>query len=171
MWRYNKTENLYYSRDKSNKLYHSDTYLGETYNDGLYHWKYIKKERKNGRWVYYYSDAEYDNAKNNLNIAKNNYYDSEKKLVETNTNYEQIQNSEKSSIEDKEAADVDLLKAYNKYAEAGKKYTQAKKNWENIKVKTATRRTIGKGITAVANAISKLNYKIKTKIKETSKWI
>ena len=45
------------------KLYHSDIYLGEVYDDGIKHWKYIKKEKKNGRWVYYYHHDEYENSK------------------------------------------------------------------------------------------------------------
>lgn len=40
----------------NSSLYHSDTYLGNDYTDGIKHWKYIKREKKNGRWVYYYKD-------------------------------------------------------------------------------------------------------------------
>lgn len=38
----------------NDELRHSDTYLGETYNDGLYHYKYISKKKINGEWRYYY---------------------------------------------------------------------------------------------------------------------
>lgn len=36
------------------KIIHSDIYKGEDYSDGIIHYKYIKKEKINGRWVYYY---------------------------------------------------------------------------------------------------------------------
>ena len=36
-------------------LYHSDTYLGADYSDGIKHWKYIRKYKgKNGKWRYVY---------------------------------------------------------------------------------------------------------------------
>lgn len=47
----------------NNELYHSDIYLGQDFSDGVKHFKYIKRERKNGRWVYYYSNEEYNKAK------------------------------------------------------------------------------------------------------------
>lgn len=40
----------------SNELYHSDKYLGNDFSDGIKHYKYIKREMKNGKWVYYYKD-------------------------------------------------------------------------------------------------------------------
>ena len=57
-----------------NILYHSYTYLGQTFEDDeLRHWKYISKERKNGRWVYTYKNDKYENSKQSLNNAKQNY--------------------------------------------------------------------------------------------------
>lgn len=56
-----------------NELYHSNTYLGQDYSDGIRHFKYIKREMKNGRWVYYYSHDEYNKAKKNLSNSKSNY--------------------------------------------------------------------------------------------------
>lgn len=38
-----------------NELYHSDTYLGKEYSDGLKHFKYVSKEKlPNGKYRYYY---------------------------------------------------------------------------------------------------------------------
>lgn len=39
-------------------LVHSDEYLGAEYDEGLRHWKYIKRYRspKSGKWVYVYAD-------------------------------------------------------------------------------------------------------------------
>lgn len=40
-------------------------------SDGeLYHWKYIKREKVNGKWRYYYTDTEYEKAKKRAEIAK-----------------------------------------------------------------------------------------------------
>ena len=37
------------------ELYHSNTYLGSDYSDGIKHWKYVKKYKgRNGKWVYVY---------------------------------------------------------------------------------------------------------------------
>ena len=46
---------------------HSDIYLGEDYiSSNLKHWKYIKKERKNGRWIYYYNDPKEKQLENKV---------------------------------------------------------------------------------------------------------
>ena len=38
-------------------LYHSETYLGKEYDEGLRHWKYIKKYKNSkGKWTYVYAD-------------------------------------------------------------------------------------------------------------------
>jgi hypothetical protein len=42
------------------ELFHSDIYLGKDFSDGIQHFKYIKREKKNGKWVYYYQDDEYE---------------------------------------------------------------------------------------------------------------
>ena len=38
-------------------------------SDELMHWKYVKKVRKNGKWVYYYDNSEVKNAKKNVDKA------------------------------------------------------------------------------------------------------
>lgn len=57
------------------ELYHSDIYLGETYNDGIKHWKYVSKQKKNGKWVYYYYEKTAPNAYNvyKKDSGKNEY--------------------------------------------------------------------------------------------------
>jgi hypothetical protein len=79
---------VYKRGDNGEFLMHSDTYLGEDYiSPNLVHWKYIKKERKNGRWVYYYDDSAYKpdteqgvrdyitayNSKNDYQMSKERY--------------------------------------------------------------------------------------------------
>lgn len=50
-----------------------DYYGYQVYNrNDIRHWKYIKRERVNGKWRYYYDDPEYRNALNSYNLAKSN---------------------------------------------------------------------------------------------------
>lgn len=49
-------------------LFHSDTFLGNEFSDEMYHWKYIKREKVNGKWRYYYNTK---GLKNELNDYKN----------------------------------------------------------------------------------------------------
>ena len=67
-----------------NELFHSDTYLGKDYSDGMRHFKYIKREKVNGKWRYIYSPDEYNNAQKNYNTAKNNFL--RKASASTNAN-------------------------------------------------------------------------------------
>ena len=44
---------------KDDVLMHSDFYLGADYDDGLKHWKYIRKySNSKGKWTYVYADKE-----------------------------------------------------------------------------------------------------------------
>lgn len=36
------------------ELFYSDSFLGEEFSDELYHFKYVKKKKVNGKWRYYY---------------------------------------------------------------------------------------------------------------------
>ena len=54
------------------ELYHSEIYLGKDFSDGIKHWKYLKREKVNGKWRYYYSNDELNKAKKDLNNANVN---------------------------------------------------------------------------------------------------
>ena len=76
MWKYTHTDEMYHSlvnRNNSTELFHSDVYLGQEYSDGLRHFKYLKRERKNGKWVYYYSNEELKKASIQKNVAQLDY--------------------------------------------------------------------------------------------------
>jgi hypothetical protein len=60
--------------DRSEKLYHSDVYLGQDYSDGIQHFKYIKREKVNGKWVYYYKDDLTKKAEKNYNDKLNKHF-------------------------------------------------------------------------------------------------
>lgn len=47
-------------RSDKEELFHSDTFLGDEFSDEMYHWKYIKKKKVNGKWRYYYDNSELD---------------------------------------------------------------------------------------------------------------
>lgn len=51
----------------SNKLYHSDIYLGQDFSDGLKHYKYLRKVKTSYGWRYIYDESE---LKRNEAISK-----------------------------------------------------------------------------------------------------
>lgn len=57
------------NKNLNNELYHSDVYLGKDFSDGIKHWKYIKREKVNGKWRYYYSDYKLRNKKQDMDSA------------------------------------------------------------------------------------------------------
>lgn len=59
---------------ETDELYHSDTYLGSEYDEGLKHWKYIKRYWGKGRWNYVYANKEtHDTIKRANNTAVDAY--------------------------------------------------------------------------------------------------
>lgn len=55
MWKYTHTDEMYHSLTNKNELYHSDTYLGQDFSDGIKHYKYVKKiPIGNGKYRYIY---------------------------------------------------------------------------------------------------------------------
>ena len=73
MWKYQQTNDMFVKHSDP-ELYHSNTYLGKDFSDGIKHWKYIKRERKNGRWVYYYNDDHYYDKFNDADKKLTTYY-------------------------------------------------------------------------------------------------
>ena len=73
-----------YKRGDNNKIImHSDTYLGEDYTSpNMMHYKYIKKERHNGRWYYYYEDPKMLKLNKNRWDTYLNAYKTESKINE-----------------------------------------------------------------------------------------
>lgn len=117
-----------------------------TGQDELQHWKYVKREKVNGKWKYYYNWDELKkdaknalgvNAKQNMNAAKTYYKnaqnkstDAYKKVVSTNKKYNNIPNKKSlAAWEANKKAD----KAMNAYRESitnaanrGREYLEAK---------------------------------------------
>ena len=131
MWEYNYTDEMYTGRfDRSEKIFHSDVYLGQEFSDGLYHWKYIKRERRNGRWVYYYNDEAMNKAQTNAKAAKSDYNKYSKAM-------EKIQ-EQNANLNSRILSNNQTIEAYNRsslFKRIGnkKKVKTAVKDNENIK--------------------------------------
>jgi hypothetical protein len=153
MWKYQKTEDMFI-RNSNSEIYHSDVYLGQDFSDGIKHWKYIKRERRNGRWVYYYKDDKYDkllkessNAYANKKIAVNNYYDAKKRYDSLNgptsmNTYQQALNNK--------------INAAEKANKASRKSEMADERYDEYAKKTAIRRISGKKLVKILNTSSKI---------------
>lgn len=76
-------------KDNNTELYHSATYLGKDYSDGIKHWKYIKREKVNGKWRYYYDSSSLRKAEKRYDKALN---DAAKKSVNDLATAEEYRN-------------------------------------------------------------------------------
>lgn len=65
------------------EIHYRDKYTGVDYTDNIKHHRYIKREMKNGRWVYYYNMSELKNQ--NKAIKETIKYD--KNMIKNNTTY------------------------------------------------------------------------------------
>lgn len=167
---------------RQDELYHSSVYLGKDYSDGIRHWKYIKRERKNGKWVYYYSNAEYNAAKSRVDAANKALADYDNKrnaatktyLKAKDDYYNAAASGKKSKIK-KAGSKFDAAKAkYDEYSRGGKKAQKiydekslADLNYGKVNSKTGTHRQIGEMIVNVANKASDTHHKINKAIKKT----
>lgn len=70
MWKYKNTNEMF--EQNKNQLCHSDVYLGKDFSDGLKHYKYLRKYKKNGHTYYIYDESEL-NAHEKMAEAAANY--------------------------------------------------------------------------------------------------
>ena len=154
-----------------------DYYGYQVYNrNDIRHWKYIKRERVNGKWRYYYNDPEYRNALNNYNSAKSNAISLGFKRAASKVNYDyatrRVRKDWTRSRDGKKyrwhatpqsmSNDRAWRQAKQKYLEYDRLFKiaqadeeKARKKYKKIKLSSAPRRVIAKGASAVANFISK----------------
>lgn len=141
--------------------------------DDIKHWKYIKREKKNGKWRYYYSDNEYNKAAKNVASAKKDVdmYDriSEKHNYHFRDYEKQIVSDGK--IDDGEKAGIKYFlntedKINAERTKAGEKYVKATKALEKLNNKDKFRKAAAKGAIKVANFFSNLFSKKKKKKKK-----
>ncbi len=160
MWEFNYTDEMYTGKyDRSNnsdRLYHSDVYLGQDYSDGIKHWKYIKKVRKNGKWVYYYKD---DNL---ANLKKQ--YDTDRAAIEYENGKRMY--GQKDMTHQVHRGKVIDDPTYNKLADDVVAYSLKYKLAKN---KSDQRKKKYKTPIKVLNKMSYTSYNIRKKIKKGKK--
>lgn len=172
-----------------NELYHSEIYLGKDFSDGIRHWKYVKRVKKNGKWVYYYDDAEYTNAKSNANLASKNLekaktaektamdkYWNAKANIKRAEDYNPLDGT--AGSKERRAIAVEVATGRAKFAEykynkaisntktASEHAKKAVEQYRSVALKTAPRRIIAQGIAAIGNVLSTLSSKINSYIKK-----
>lgn len=123
----------------------------------LMHWKYIKRERKNGKWVYYYHDDAVENAKNALSSAD---YKRESALKD----YDKV-----LKLKPKDEKDIpkweELKRPYAEKADAAmREYSHALRNYEVAveKYNNSVGNKIVTGINNRTGATSKVSNNPKT---------
>ena len=147
-----------------NELYHSDIYLGQDFSDGVKHWKYIKREKKNGRWVYYYKNDKLDKLYSKKLDALNNAMRESSKYKEIGTRYSYGKNKDTIhyKIERKDYSD-------KKADAAWKKYNKAKGKYNKEKLIDIPSSVVGTAAAGAANVVSNTGYKAKKAKKKIDK--
>lgn len=125
------------SSNKVHVLIHGQ--LMEVDEDTLMHWKYIKREWKNGRWVYTYDESYLEDIRKSAQDAKE-----EADLLDNTFDYPGPVEEAKSKQQKYKDISDNLFKLY-----------------EKEKVSSFLERTISKGIVKVANFFSNLFSKKK----------
>ena len=152
-------------------------YGNQVYNwNDVLHWKYIKRERVNGKWRYYYNDPEYRSALNNYNSAKSHTTEISLKRAASKADYDQAHmralNDWKLSKDGKQyfwtatsqarynnrlkdEARQEYLKYDQRFRVAQMAESIAREKYIKTKLSSIPRRTIAKGAAIVANFLSK----------------
>ena len=153
-------------------------YGNQVYNwNDVLHWKYIKRERVNGKWRYYYHDPEYQSALNNYNSAKSRAITISLKRAASKADYDQTHtitlNDWKLSKDGKkyvwtatpqtrrnrrleDEARKEYLKYDQRFRVAQMAESIAREKYIKTKLSSIPRRTIAKGASIIANFLS--NY-------------
>jgi hypothetical protein len=149
------------------------------------HWKYIRKERKNGRWVYYYDDAKERQLKTNISDRENEkdqhgyLYDefSREKIKNKNKNkrpieaeYVNYKNGKEDKWEHHTFKNYDQAlnyyqKQYNKKSKEVEKANSAYYKYK-YSLKTKARKVIAKTSVKVLNTLSSARKKAKNFLKK-----
>lgn len=159
MWQYNKTKNLYPRIITNNSMMHSETYLGTDFSDGIKHWKYLRKYKKNGHTYYVYDETEEklnkaaaDVALKTANyIGETGYVNSKGQYVKTKIDNNMLTSSSrilgtknKQSLIEKANEDI-----FNKAVERITKYKVEQ-------IKNIPKKIISKGVAKVSSILKKL---------------
>lgn len=150
-------------------FYHNGVLLSE---DELMHWKYIKREKVNGKWRYYYDQSELDNKKKNISKKASGIVNAMAGVEQAEKNLEKAKYTQIVG-ESKIARDAkifdskyNLSKAEDDLEKAKRDFDWANEDYDRTERNTIIQRSISKGIVAAANALSKLTSKPKKKKKK-----
>ena len=164
-----------------NELYHSDTYLGADYSDGIKHWKYIRKYKgKNGKWRYVYfnkakkfidtrvtgnaykEEAEIEKKKKKKNKKKVDYQtqrhaDYNKEYADNYIAYKSI--GDMQSVYNLNREGKDIKESQKKYMEAvaeeNKKYNKLMETYKKKSLSGIAQTTINDGKDFVSRLFKK----------------
>lgn len=136
-------------------------------SDELYHWKYIKRERKNGRWVYYYDQSELDFQKRQLDKANTHAHITQRRAtaaknvldksneIRFKKHGDPVNWPVEDSVDNARQTDVwQNHVAANKAAKA--RVSVLTERYKKAKTKSLPARTISKGLVAIANFASRV---------------
>lgn len=154
-------------------------------DDELMHFKYIKREKKNGRWVYYYDTSADVKARNKYNKALNKHYITKADDIKARDRARQLGDMHEKLVSAggyrSDALGAKTVRNAHNDAKktaastsstarvAGLQYIKAKKEYQTYKIKTLLPRVLAKGAVKVANYLSRFSrQKFDTK-KATSK--
>ena len=128
----------------------------EVSDDELIHFKYIKRERKNGRWVYYYdesqlkrAEADYNKARSEKQNAASNYKDA-KELADLHAGPVFTKRSAKKQI----AAQRKEREAAYKYRATARKARKLEKKYNQQKMTAFAAKSISKGLNKITKFFS-----------------
>lgn len=154
MWKYTHTDEMYHSLTSHNdELFHSAVYLGQDFSDGIRHFKYIKREKINGKWVYTYKDDKLAESKKVRDEALNTLQYENKKRGYGNNNHAYLR------YKGKDVNDPTYNKLKN---DAGIKSLEYARN----EYRSNKRKKRYSGTINFLNKTADVHYKAKNKVKD-----
>ena len=138
------------------KIIYESSYASKpVYGDTLMHWKYIKREWKNGRWVYYYDDSKYQDAKKKVSD-----YEAGVRYA-INKNARRMDPSVSGGGVNYIISGSDGHIATKRIRKAEQALARAEKEYRKVAISTLPSRVIGKGAVKIANLLSRIMSKKK----------
>lgn len=132
MWKYTHTDEMYHSLTNKEELFHSDTYLGQDFSDGIKHFKYIKREKVNGKWRYYYKDAALDKieSRKNYNLAALREENKRRGYGDNDFSYVKVNGKYVGQDKVYQKLSNDAIRSSSKYANTKYKSDERKKKYD-----------------------------------------
>ena len=148
----------------NNELFHSSVYYGKDFSDGLHHYKYVKRYKKNGKWRYIY-----DYMLTGKGYKREAEEASKRKISKSNEAFNYSQKAASSPNKPLNYGNsVRRRKYYSAKADAAKaaanrqedKYYNATDNYYNKSLAGISKKTISRGRNMVAKILADLANKV-----------